>query len=143
MIFIFYTFITLTNFCFTVRFLINVYFFVTCCLIFIFSETVLTKNVIASYMVNSQAECLFHCYENKECLSYNYEYALTDNTEGQFGLCEINNKRMSFCPSRKVSKEGHGYFEEMDDHEKEVYIPSLAKRFIIMLKQSSTYWEKS
>ena len=80
----------------------------------------LTKNVIERYKVNSQAECLFHCYENRKCLSYNYEYALTDSTEGKLGLCEINNKKMSSCPLRKVSKENHGYFEEMDDYEKEV-----------------------
>jgi hypothetical protein len=41
------------------------------------------------------------------------------NTEGKLGLCELNNKRMTSCPLRKVRK-GHGYFEEMNVPEKEV-----------------------
>ena len=93
--------------------------FITCSLISKFSETVLTKNVIASYKVESHSECLFHCYENKECVSYNYEYALMDSVEGELRLCEINNMRMSSCPTREVSKEDHGYFEATD-HEQQV-----------------------
>ncbi|XP_028393972.1 fucolectin-like isoform X2 [Dendronephthya gigantea] len=84
---------------------------------------VLTDNVIASYWVTSQADCLFYCYENKKCLSYNYEYSLSYNNEGKLGLCELNNKTMSSCPLRKamVIKEGHGYFDEMNVVEKKVY----------------------
>ena len=52
-------------------------------------------------------------------MSYNYEYALTDSIEGELRLCEINNMRMSSCPTREVSKEDHGYYEAIDN-EKEV-----------------------
>jgi hypothetical protein len=81
---------------------------------------VLAKNVIATYQVASQAECILHCYKTEGCQSYNYEYTLMYNTDGKVGLCELNNKRMTSCPLRKVRKEGHGYFEEMNVPEKEV-----------------------
>ena len=83
-------------------------------------DTVLTNNVIASYWVTSQADCLFRCHENKKCLSYNYEYTLAYNNEEKLGLCELNNKTMSSCPLRKAIKEGHGYFGEMNVIEKKV-----------------------
>ena len=84
------------------------------------SDIVLTKNVIATYKVTSQAECVLRCYKTEGCQSYNYEYTLMYNTHGKLGLCELNNKRMTSCPLRKVRKEGHGYFEEMNVPEKEV-----------------------
>ena len=102
-----------------------------------FSETVLTKNVIASYKVESHAECLFHCYENEECVSYNYEYALMDSIEGELRLCEINNMRMSSCPTRKVSKEDHGYYEATDN-EKEV----LSNFYVCLLHACFTLHKK-
>jgi hypothetical protein len=84
------------------------------------TDIVLTENIIATYKVTSQAECLLHCHKTEGCQSYNYEYTLTYNTEGKLGLCELNNKTMTSCPLSKVRKEGHGYFEEMNVPEKEV-----------------------
>jgi hypothetical protein len=89
-------------------------------ILFQISDIVLRKNVIATYKVTSQAECALRCHKTEGCQSYNYEYTLTYNTEGKCGLCELNNKRMTSCPLRKVRKEGHGYFEEMNVPEKEV-----------------------
>ena len=37
------------------------------------------------------------------------------NTEAKLSLCEINNKRISFCPLKAAIKEDHGYFEEITD----------------------------
>ena len=76
-------------------------------------DTVLTNNVIATYKVTSHAECMFHCNENEGCQSYNY---VVQNTEEKLRLCEINNRTVSSCPSLKTAaKEGHGYFEEMNE----------------------------
>ena len=82
-------------------------------------DTVLTNNVIATYKVTSHADCLFHCSENERCKSYNYQHKLTYSTEGKLGLCELNSKRMNSCPLRKVRKEGHDYFEEVNVPEKD------------------------
>ena len=92
-------------------------------------DTVLTNNVIATYKVTSHADCLFHCSENERCKSYNYQHKLMNSTEGKLGLCELNSMRMNSCPLRKVRKEGHDYFEEVNVPEKDkVYVNTIVYR---------------
>ena len=80
------------------------------------SDVILTNNVIATYNVTSQGECLLHCIQNKGCLSYNFQYNY--NTEKK--RCELNSKTISSCPLGKILKEGHGYFEEINVLEEKV-----------------------
>ena len=78
----------------------------------IFTDVILTRNIIATYNVTSQGECLFHCIENKGCLSYNFQYK--NNTKKKRGNCDLNSKTINSCPLRKIREDGHSYFEEIN-----------------------------